>query len=240
MRNELDQPLLMCYCNVGEVVAVGDGFTGFAVGDSAASNGKHAEFVAMQLNLCAKVPDTVADESAVFTVLGSIALQGIFLVQPTLGETGVVTGLGLIGLATVQLLKTPGLPSAGPGLRQQQAGSGAPLRRRGGRPENCSLPSSCGYGLFARARRGRGHRHRQHQEQRAHSSGRADVPQARPHRATYHVVKFARYGYRDLAEVQFRFNRRYDMRAMLGCLLKALVATPRQPEKGNTAAEVHR
>ena len=39
-------------------------------------------------------------EEAVFIVLGAIALQGIRLVQPTLGETVVVTGLGLIGLMT--------------------------------------------------------------------------------------------------------------------------------------------
>jgi predicted nucleic acid-binding protein len=36
---------------------------------------------------------------------GAIALQGIRLVQPTLGEAVVVTGLGLIGLVTVQLLR---------------------------------------------------------------------------------------------------------------------------------------
>jgi predicted dehydrogenase/NADPH:quinone reductase-like Zn-dependent oxidoreductase len=59
-------------------------------------------------NLCAKVPDSVSDEEAAFTVLGAIALQGIRLVQPTLGETVVVTGLGLIGLLTVQLLRAHG------------------------------------------------------------------------------------------------------------------------------------
>ena len=57
---------------------------------------------------------------------------------------------------------------------------------------------------------------------------------------TYHAIKFAKYGYRYLAEVQFRFNRRYDMRAMLGGLLRALVSTPRQPERGIRVAEVHR
>ncbi len=41
----------------------------------------------MPLNLCARVPDAVADEEAAFTVLGAIALQGIRLAQPTLGET---------------------------------------------------------------------------------------------------------------------------------------------------------
>lgn len=108
VRNKLDQPLAMGYCNVGEVVEVGAGVSGFAVGDRVASNGKHAEMVAVPVNLCARVPDGVADEEAAFTVLGAIALQGIRLVQPTLGEAVVVTGLGLIGLVTVQLLKAQG------------------------------------------------------------------------------------------------------------------------------------
>jgi predicted dehydrogenase/threonine dehydrogenase-like Zn-dependent dehydrogenase len=108
VRNKLDQPLSMGYCNVGEVVEVGAGVTNFAVGERVASNGKHAEMVAVPVNLCAKVPDAVPDEAAAFTVLGAIALQGIRLVQPTLGEAVVVTGLGLIGLLTVQLLKAQG------------------------------------------------------------------------------------------------------------------------------------
>ena len=108
VRNKLDQPLAMGYCNVGEVVEVGAGVTGYAVGDRVASNGKHAELVAVPVNLCAKVPDAVPDEAAAFTVLGAIALQGIRLAQPTLGETVVVTGLGLIGLVTVQLLRAQG------------------------------------------------------------------------------------------------------------------------------------
>jgi predicted dehydrogenase/threonine dehydrogenase-like Zn-dependent dehydrogenase len=108
VRNKLDQPLPIGYCNVGEVVEVGAGVSGFAVGERVASNGKHAEIVAVPVNLCAKVPDTVDDEAGAFTVLGAIALQGIRLVQPTLGETVVVTGLGLIGLVTVQLLKAQG------------------------------------------------------------------------------------------------------------------------------------
>jgi hypothetical protein len=56
---------------------------------------------------------------------------------------------------------------------------------------------------------------------------------------TYHAVKFAKYGYRYLAEVQFRFNRRYDMRGMIASLLRALVAAPKQPERGIRVAEVH-
>ena len=108
VRNKLDQPLPLGYCNAGTVMEVGAGVTGFSVGDRVASNGKHAEMVCVPENLCAKVPDFVTDEAAAFTVLGSIALQGIRLVQPTLGESVVVTGLGLIGLLTVQLLRAQG------------------------------------------------------------------------------------------------------------------------------------
>jgi predicted dehydrogenase/threonine dehydrogenase-like Zn-dependent dehydrogenase len=106
--SKLDQPLPLGYCNVGRVVKVGVGNTVFAVGDRVISNGKHAEVVSVPFNLCAKVPDTVSDEEAAFTVLGAIALQGIRLVKPTLGETVVVTGLGLVGLMTVQLLRAHG------------------------------------------------------------------------------------------------------------------------------------
>ena len=84
------------------------GVSEFQAGDRVISNGKHAEAVAVPVNLCAKVPDSVSDEEAAFTVLGAIALQGIRLVKPTLGETIVVTGLGLVGLMTVQLLHANG------------------------------------------------------------------------------------------------------------------------------------
>lgn len=106
--NKLDQPLPLGYCNVGRVVAVGAGVVGFELGDRVVSNGKHAETASVPVNLCARIPDGVPDEAAAFTVLGAIALQGIRLVQPTLGEAVVVTGLGLIGLLTVQLLRANG------------------------------------------------------------------------------------------------------------------------------------
>jgi predicted dehydrogenase/threonine dehydrogenase-like Zn-dependent dehydrogenase len=90
------------------VLEAGVGVVGFANGDRVVSNGKHAEAVVVPVNLCAKVPDTVSDDEAAFTVLGAIALQGIRLIQPTLGEAVVVTGLGLIGLMAVQLLRAHG------------------------------------------------------------------------------------------------------------------------------------
>ena len=72
------------------------------------SNGKHAEFVNVPVNLCAKIPDKLSYEEASFTVIGAVALQGVRLVKPTLGETVVVIGLGLVGLMAVQLLQANG------------------------------------------------------------------------------------------------------------------------------------
>ncbi|TKB65782.1 MAG: dehydrogenase [Nitrospira sp.] len=108
VRNKLDQPLALGYCNAGVVVEVGAGVEGVHVGDRVVSNGKHAEMVAVSKNLCARIPDGVSDEAAAFTVIGAIALQGIRLIVPTLGESIVVTGLGLIGLIAVQLLRAHG------------------------------------------------------------------------------------------------------------------------------------
>ncbi len=106
--NKIDQPLPLGYCNVGLVHEVGSAVNNFNKGDRVVSNGKHAEVVNVPINLCAKVPDSVSDEEASFTVLGAVALQGIRLAKPTLGETVVVIGLGLVGLMTVQLLKANG------------------------------------------------------------------------------------------------------------------------------------
>lgn len=106
VRSKLDQPLPLGYCNAGVVLEsdVGE----FSVGDRVVSNGNHAEVVRVPKNLCVKIPDNVDDESAAFTVLGAIGLQGIRLIQPTIGECFVVTGLGLIGLLCVQMLRANG------------------------------------------------------------------------------------------------------------------------------------
>lgn len=118
--NKLGLPLPLGYCNVGKVIAIGRGVTSFQVGDRVASNGTHAQVVCVPQNLVVKIPDNVSDEEATFTVIGSIGLQGIRLLQPTLGETIVVTGLGLIGLVTAELLKANGCRVIGVDFDQQK------------------------------------------------------------------------------------------------------------------------
>jgi len=104
VKSKLDQPLPLGYCNVGVIAEIGYGCNEFKQGDRVISNGPHADVVRVPKNLCAKIPDNVTDEEASFVVLGSIGLQGIRLANPSLGECFVVTGVGLIGLMTVQLL----------------------------------------------------------------------------------------------------------------------------------------
>lgn len=108
VRSKLGQPIPLGYCNVGVVREAGAGVEGFRPGDRVVSNGPHAEVVSVPRNLCARIPDGVSDEAASFTVVAAIGLQGLRLAQPTLGEAFVVTGTGLIGLLTVQLLRAHG------------------------------------------------------------------------------------------------------------------------------------
>ena len=108
VKAKLEMPIPLGYSNAGVVIAVGDGVTGYVPGQRVASNGCHAEVVSVPVNLCVPVPDGVDSVSAAFTTLAAIALQGIRLVDPTIGETVAVFGLGLIGLFAVQILRANG------------------------------------------------------------------------------------------------------------------------------------
>ncbi|HZV20373.1 MAG TPA: zinc-binding alcohol dehydrogenase, partial [Hyphomicrobiales bacterium] len=109
---KLDTPVPLGYSLAGEVMGLGDRAGGFSPGDRVACAGagfaNHAEINTVPKNLTVKIPDGVDDEAASFVALGAIALQGVRLAAPTLGERVAVMGLGLIGLLTVQLLKANG------------------------------------------------------------------------------------------------------------------------------------
>ena len=106
VKSKLNEPIALGYCNVGKIIDPGN--TKFKKGDRVISNGNHAEIVRVPENLISKIPDNVDNFSASFTVMSSIALQGIRLVKPEIGENIAVIGLGLIGLLTVQILKANG------------------------------------------------------------------------------------------------------------------------------------
>ncbi|PLY05600.1 MAG: dehydrogenase [Arcobacter sp.] len=117
---KLGEPMPLGYCNAGTVIEIGSNITEFKIGDRVVSNGSHSEIVVVGKNLVAKIPDNVSFELASFTVIASIALQGIRLFQPTLGEKVVVIGLGLIGQLTLEFLKANGCDAIGIDIDQSK------------------------------------------------------------------------------------------------------------------------
>ncbi len=120
VSSKLDTEIPLGYSNVGRVVKIPDAMTGLVPGDLVVSNGPHAEVVSIPRNLVARIPDVVKPEQAVFTVVGSIGLQGIRLLSPSIGEVVAVTGLGLIGLLAVQILRAQGCTVIGIDLDPQK------------------------------------------------------------------------------------------------------------------------
>ncbi|MDI9408120.1 MAG: zinc-binding dehydrogenase, partial [Candidatus Pacebacteria bacterium] len=112
------------YSAAGFVVAVGDQVTGFAVGERVACAGagiaNHAEFIAVPVNLAVAIPPEVDMSDAATVTLGAIALQGVRRANPTLGETFLVIGLGILGQLTVQFLAAQGCRVIGVDLDRQR------------------------------------------------------------------------------------------------------------------------
>jgi predicted dehydrogenase/threonine dehydrogenase-like Zn-dependent dehydrogenase len=112
VQSKLNAANALGYSAAGVVIDTGGDVTEFAAGDRVACAGagfaSHAEVLSVPKNLCVRLPDAVDFEAASFGTLGAIALQGVRLAEPTLGESVVVIGLGLLGQLTVQLLKANG------------------------------------------------------------------------------------------------------------------------------------
>ncbi|WP_127596506.1 bi-domain-containing oxidoreductase [Nitratireductor alexandrii] len=112
IKGKLDAGLPTGYSAAGEVIEVGSEVTGIKVGDRVACAGagiaNHAEVVDVPVNLTVPVPDGLDYEAAATVTLGAIAMQGVRRTNPTLGETVVVIGLGILGQLTAQLLTASG------------------------------------------------------------------------------------------------------------------------------------
>src|ERR1051325_4889464 len=112
VRDKLDQSHAVGYSAAGVVLETAADITDFRAGDHVACAGtdyaSHAEIISVPRNLCIRLPDAVSFEEGAFGTVGAIALQGVRLAEPALGEFIVVIGLGLIGQLTVQLLRANG------------------------------------------------------------------------------------------------------------------------------------
>jgi predicted dehydrogenase/threonine dehydrogenase-like Zn-dependent dehydrogenase len=123
VMSKLEAPSALGYSSAGEVIAIGEGVTGFKVGDLAACGGGtavHADVAAVPVNLCVNVPKQVDLKHAAFAAIAAIAIQGLRQADLRLGENCVVIGLGLIGQITVQLLNAGGITSIGIDINEEQ------------------------------------------------------------------------------------------------------------------------
>lgn len=100
------------YSAAGTVIQVGEEITDIQIGDRVACAGagiaNHAEIINVPRNLIVKIPENLDFKEASTVTLGAIALQGIRRANPTLGETFLVLGLGILGQLTAQMLKGNG------------------------------------------------------------------------------------------------------------------------------------
>jgi predicted dehydrogenase/threonine dehydrogenase-like Zn-dependent dehydrogenase len=156
VMTRLEAPQPLGYSSAGVVVEVGEGVARFAPGDRVACAGagyaSHAELVVVPENLVARVPDSVSLQQAAFATLGAIALQGLRVAQPTLGEIAAVVGLGLIGQLAVQLLRASGCRVLGIDLDGARVTSALDQGAEwgatpGGLPQNWRDEATGGYGV---------------------------------------------------------------------------------------------
>jgi predicted dehydrogenase/threonine dehydrogenase-like Zn-dependent dehydrogenase len=112
VRARLDTAVALGYSSAGVVVEVGEGAEEFAVGDRVACAGAghagHAEVSWIPKNLSVKIPPNVTFEAAASVAVGAIALQGVRVAEVKVGERVAVTGLGLVGQLTAQILQAAG------------------------------------------------------------------------------------------------------------------------------------
>src|SRR5919112_1942392 len=138
VREKLDESHALGYSAAGVVAEVGEGVNEFRAGDRVACAGagyaSHAEVLSVPKNLCAALPGGVDFEGGAFATLGAIALQGVRLAEPTLGESVVVVGLGLVGQLAAQLLRANGCRVFGVDLDRSKVG----LARSLGADDGCA------------------------------------------------------------------------------------------------------
>jgi predicted dehydrogenase/threonine dehydrogenase-like Zn-dependent dehydrogenase len=139
VRGRMAQPLALGYASAGEIVELGGELKGFRLGDRVACAGGgyavHAEYGAVPANLMASLPSGVDFTTGAFATLGAIALHGLRLAQPQVGESVAVIGLGLLGMLAADIARASGCQVLGidldPGrIRLARArGLSATLRR---------------------------------------------------------------------------------------------------------------
>ncbi len=156
---KLEDFLPLGYSSAGEVVSVSNDVNDIHIGDLVACAGggyaTHSEYVAVPKNLVVKIPEGVGTKDASFVALGGIAMQGVRQSEASVGDVVAVIGLGLVGLLTIQILKSAGCRVIGLDLDSSKGkiakllGADLFIDLKNGEPTNEIMEFTKGYGVDA-------------------------------------------------------------------------------------------
>ncbi|MDZ7723619.1 MAG: zinc-binding alcohol dehydrogenase [candidate division KSB1 bacterium] len=101
------------YTAIGEIIEKGEAVDQFNVGDGVYTMGPHQEYYKIDITdrwhgLCVPVPDGLDEDVAAFTHMAGIAMTSLRASSIELGDTVLVTGLGVIGNLAAQLAQLQG------------------------------------------------------------------------------------------------------------------------------------
>lgn len=101
-------PRALGYCGVGVIESVGEGVSGFQIGDQVIAYGKHAEYVCLPQDKVFKIEDDMDPLDVALAVIATFPMLAVRRTRLELGEGAIVFGLGILGQIAVQLCKIAG------------------------------------------------------------------------------------------------------------------------------------
>ena len=96
---------------LGEVVAVGEGVTGFRIGDRVVGDGGHGSYYLANLDhpdAPQHIPEGVTDEQAGLWSLSRVGMHGVRVAHIELGEAVVIVGQGIVGQLALRFARLSG------------------------------------------------------------------------------------------------------------------------------------
>jgi 2-desacetyl-2-hydroxyethyl bacteriochlorophyllide A dehydrogenase len=96
------------YSNAGVVLQIGEGVSGFEVGQRIASFGAHSQYTLVRASDAQPIPDTISDEAATFWTLGRTVINGVRLAGIQMGEAVLLAGAGILSQLAVQFIRHSG------------------------------------------------------------------------------------------------------------------------------------
>jgi NADPH:quinone reductase-like Zn-dependent oxidoreductase len=106
-----EYPSPLGYENIVEVLKIGNRVSDVKIGDILWVDNSHQTFSVVNIEKTSylKLPGKSFTKKAIFLVPTRVALAGVHDAEPKVGDFALVSGLGVIGLLTVQILKLSGV-----------------------------------------------------------------------------------------------------------------------------------